>query len=360
MKVFAGNNSLQEKPAILFKGGDRKIMFFGSDNQTGASLPVLEMIKNANTGCTHGYGDDKWTEKAVDKLKNVLEYDLEAYFVATGTASNALALSCLAQPWEAILCHQYAHILVDESTAPEYFTGGARLIPVSQGADKLTAQHLEDYFRKAGKELPHNPLAKALSITQASEAGLVYKPHEIKALTDVAKDEGLWVHMDGARFANALASLRCTSAELSWKSGVDVLCLGATKCGALCAEAVIFFNKELAKTFIHRRKRSGHLISKGRMFGAQFIGWLQNDHWLELAEHANYQAAQLAEAISSLTICRLYGLSVQTSFSSLCHVILPTTCGRLVPNSTSGILTHYRRLFNCTMMKRLYGWSLHF
>ncbi len=274
-------------------------MFFGSDNQTGASLPVLEMIKNANTGCTHGYGDDKWTEKAVDKLKNVFEYDLEAYFVATGTASNALALSCLAQPWEAILCHQYAHILVDESTAPEYFTGGARLIPVSQGADKLTAQHLEDYFRKAGKELPHNPLAKALSITQASEAGLVYKPHEIKALTDVAKDEGLWVHMDGARFANALASLRCTSAELSWKSGVDVLCLGATKCGALCAEAVIFFNKELAKTFIHRRKRSGHLISKGRMFGAQFIGWLQNDHWLELAEHANYQAAQLAEAISS-------------------------------------------------------------
>ena len=275
-------------------------MLFGSDNQTGASPPVLEMIKIANTGYAHGYGEDQWTEKAVDELRNVFEHDLEAFFVATGTASNALALSCLAQPWEAILCHHQAHILTDESTAPEHFTGGARMIPVSQGADKLTAGQLEDYFRKAGKDLPHNPQAKSLSITQASEAGLVYAPHEIKALTDVAKDNGLRVHMDGARFANALASLGCTPAELSWKSGVDVLCLGATKCGALCAEAVIFFNRQLAKAFIHRRKRSGHLVSKGRLFGAQFVGWLQNNHWLELAGHANIQAARLAEALSSI------------------------------------------------------------
>ena len=275
-------------------------MFFGSDNQTGASLQVLELIKAANTGYTHGYGDDEWTGQAIDALKKVFEYDLDAYFVSTGTASNSLALSCMVQPWEAILCHHHAHILIDESTAPEYFTGGARLIPISKGAGKLTTEHLEDYFQKAGTDFPHNSRAGTLSITQASEAGLVYTPVEIKALSTFAKDKGLRIHMDGARFANALATLECTPAELSWKSGVDVLCLGATKCGALCAEAVIFFNMELAETFIHRRKRSGHLLSKGRVFGAQIVGWLQDNHWLDLAKHANTQATQLAEAISSI------------------------------------------------------------
>jgi len=275
-------------------------MLFGSDNQTGASLQVIEMIKVANTGYTHGYGDDEWTGQAIDALKKVFECDLDAYFVSTGTASNSLALSCLVQPWEAILCHHHAHILIDESTAPEHFTGGARLIPISKGAGKLTTEHLEEYFQKAGTDFPHNSRAGTISITQASEAGLVYTPVEIKALSTFAKDKGLRVHMDGARFANALATLECTPAELSWKSGVDVLCIGATKCGALCAEAVIFFNMELAKTFIQRRKRSGHLLSKGRVFGAQIVGWLQDNHWLELAKHANIQATQLAEVISSI------------------------------------------------------------
>jgi threonine aldolase len=275
-------------------------MFFGSDNQTGASLQVLEMIKVANTGYTHGYGDDEWTGQAIDALKKVFECDLHAYFVSTGTASNSLALSCLVQPWEAILCHHLAHILIDESTAPENFTGGARLIPISKGSGKLTTEHLEEYFLKAGTDFPHNSRAGTLSITQANEAGLVYTEVEIKALSTLAKDKGLRVHMDGARFANALVTLGSTPAELSWKSGVDVLCLGATKCGALCAEAVIFFNMKLAETFIHRRKRSGHLLSKGRVFGAQIVGWLQDNHWLELAKNANTQATQLAEVISSI------------------------------------------------------------
>jgi len=275
-------------------------MKFGSDNQTGASQKVLEMINVANEGYTHGYGDDKWTKQAIDELKNVFEYDLEAYFVSTGTASNSLALSCIVQSWETILCHNYAHILIDESTAPEYFSGGARMIPISQGAEKLTTKHLEDFIELAGTELPHNPQARALSITQASESGLVYSPAEIKALSTISKDNGLRVHMDGARFANAIASLDCTPADLTWEAGVEVLSLGATKCGALCAEAVIFFNKELSGSFIHRRKRSGHLLSKGHFLGAQFIGWLRDNHWLELAKHANTQAAQLAEMISSI------------------------------------------------------------
>jgi len=275
-------------------------MKFGSDNQTGASQKVIEMLNVANEGYTHGYGDDRWTKEAIDELKNVFEYDLEAYFVSTGTASNSLALSCMVQPWETILCQNYAHILVDESTAPEYFSGGARLIPISPGAEKVTIEHLEDYFKIAGSELPHNPQARALSITQATESGLVYTQAEIEALSAISKDNGLRMHMDGARFANALASLDCTPADLTWKSRVDVLSLGATKCGALCAEAVIFFDKELSGAFIHRRKRSGHLLSKGRLFGAQFVGWLRDNHWIELAKQANSQAAQLAEMISSI------------------------------------------------------------
>ena len=280
-------------------------MIFGSDNQTGASSTVLEMMAVANQGYTQGYGKDQWTKQAIDGLKQNFECELEAYFVATGTAANTLALSCLVQPWEAILCHHQAHILLDESTAPELFTGGARMVPISNGSGKITPEHLDSYFRTAGNELPHNPQAAAVSITQASEVGLVYTPDEIKALSDVCKESGLLIHMDGARFANAVASLGCSPAELSWKSGIDVLCLGATKCGALCAEAVLFFNLDLAGSFIHRRKRSGHLLSKGRVFGSQFVGWLQNNHWLELAQHANRQASMLAEAL-----CRVEGLKI--------------------------------------------------
>ena len=275
-------------------------MYFGSDNQTGASPKVLGMLAEANNEYSHGYGDDRWTDQAIEALKALFECDLEAYFVATGTAANSLALSCMVQPWEEILCHDSAHIILDESTAPELFTGGARMLSVSNGQGKITPEHLENYFQTIGTDYPHNVRATALSIAQASESGLVYTPTEISALSRVAKGNGLSIHMDGARFANAVASQQVTPSELSWKAGVDVLCLGATKCGALCAEVVIFFNKELAKTFIHRRKRGGHLLSKGRVFGAQMVGWLQDDHWLELAKHANTQAVKLAETINGI------------------------------------------------------------
>tara|TARA_B110000305_G_scaffold156451_1_gene173171 strand:+ start:1393 stop:2469 length:1077 start_codon:yes stop_codon:yes gene_type:complete len=274
-------------------------MYFGSDNQTGASSQVLAMLTQANSGYTHGYGDDQWTNQAVEALKTLFECDLEAYFVATGTAANSLALSCMVKPWESVLCHDSAHIILDESTAPELFTGGARMRSISQGEGKMSPKHLQDYLQTIGTDYPHNVRAAALSITQASESGLVYTPEQVSALSRMAKDNGLSVHMDGARFANAVASQQCTPAELSWKAGVDVLCLGATKCGALCAEVVIFFNKELADTFTHRRKRGGHLLSKGRLFGAQMVGWLKDDHWLDLAQHANTQATQLAKKIAT-------------------------------------------------------------
>ena len=223
-------------------------MYFGSDNQTGASSQVLNMLTEANHDYTHGYGDDRWTHQAIDALKTLFECDLDAYFVATGTAANSLALSCMVQPWESILCHDSAHIILDESTAPEMFTGGARMVPISKGEGKINPVQLNQYVQKTGTDYPHNVRPAALSITQASESGLVYTPTEVAALSVAAKASGLSFHMDGARFANAVASQQCTPAELSWKAGVDVLCLGATKCGALSAEVVIFFNKDLAHT----------------------------------------------------------------------------------------------------------------
>lgn len=280
-------------------------MYFGSDNQTGASEPVLNRMLSANSGYTHGYGDDEWTERACTLLRQVFECDATIFFVATGTASNSLALSCMVQPWEMVLCHGNAHILADESTAPEHFTGGARLKGISDDGGKLTTAQLAHYFASAGTDAPHNPRATALSLTQISEAGLVYSPDEIAQLCAAAKDQGLTVHMDGARFANALAATQCSPADMTWRAGIDVLSLGATKCGALCAEAVIFFNKDLAASFQHRRKRSGHLLSKGRLFGAQFVGWLENAHWLELAQHANRQALALANDLTRFDAIQL-------------------------------------------------------
>lgn len=280
-------------------------MNFGSDNHSGTSEQVLETMMEANHGFTHGYGDDAWTRKAAAELQRVFECELDVYFVATGTAANCLALSCLAQPWQTILCHAGSHILIDESTAPEFFTGGARLVPISGGDGKLSAGHLKDYFATARTDVPHNALASVLSFAQASETGLLYSPQEIGAMSEVCKSGGLAMHMDGARFANALVAQNCTPAELTWKSGVDALCLGATKCGALCAEAVVFFNKDHAAGFEQRRKRSGHLVSKGRLFGAQFAGWLRGDHWLDLARHSNSQAALLSDSLQAFDDVRI-------------------------------------------------------
>ena len=280
-------------------------MHFGSDNQTGASAQIMDFIQQANTGYTHGYGEDEWTHRAVQALRETFNCDLEAFFVTTGTAANSLALSCMVHPWESILSHHQAHILIDESTAPEFFSGGARLLSINKRAGKISKEHLLEYIRIAGTDYPHNPKAGALSFAQSSELGLVYTPQEITTLCTVAHQHDLTVHMDGARFANALAALDCHPSEITWQAGVDVMSLGATKNGALAAEAVLFFNTELAASFRERRKRAGHLVSKGRFFGAQFVGWMEKEHWLELARHANRQAARFAKALSKLPDFRL-------------------------------------------------------
>ena len=274
-------------------------MNFGSDNQTGGSKQVLEMLNKANNGFTHGYGEDEWTLKAIEKLKKVFEKNISVFFVATGTAANCLALSSMVNPWEKILCHHQSHIIMDESTGPEFYTGGSRLTGLAQNDPKLLKSHLEKYILKAPTDYPHNSRATAVSITQPNESGQVYSIKEVKEISSFAHKNNILLHMDGARFANALVSLNCTPAEITWKAGVDVLCLGATKCGALMAEAIIFFNEDLATNFIYKRKRAGHLVSKGRIFGSQFVGWLENNHWLELAKHANSKAKKFTDILNS-------------------------------------------------------------
>lgn len=293
-------------------------MYFGSDNQSGASECILQTITQANAGFTGGYGSDEWTAQAVEHLKRIFECELKAYFVTTGTVANCLAFSCLARPWQTILCHHSAHIYTSESTAPELMTGGARVKAISSSKDeKITPETLNTYLQLASNDI-HAAPASVLSITQASENGLVYSPNDIQAISNVCQQHDIKLHMDGARFASALVSQGCTPAELTWKSGVDVLCLGATKLGAIGAEAVIFFDTELAKDFEQQRKRAGQLVSKGRFLGAQFVGWLQDDHWLSLAQHANHQAQKLADALAEIAgIRQVYAVEANQLYITL-------------------------------------------
>lgn len=278
---------------------------FGSDNMVGASDRVLDALVEANATASPSYGADPWTIEAELLLAETFECDLAAFFVATGTAANSLALSAIAQPWNAILCHRHAHIMVDESSAPEFFTGGARLIPVAGATGRITPDALRRTIERLPADSPHNVRPSAVSVTQASECGLVYHPEEIAELTDVARSHGAALHIDGARFANAVARLNCSPAELTWKVGVDILCLGASKNGALAAEAIVFFDRKRAVDFASRRKRGGHLVAKGRLFGAQFVGWLRDGHWLDLARSANSTADQLSAGLARLKGVRI-------------------------------------------------------
>ena len=280
-------------------------MHFASDNWTGAHPAILDALSQANDAIEPAYGSDTFTSAAIEKIRSVFECDAEVFFVATGGAANGLALSCLTPPWGTILCHQDSHIEMDECAGPEFFTGGARLMPLAGEHGKLTPNIIETALNSYPERVPHGSPAHAISLTHLSESGTAYTLREIKALCDSAKARNLRIHMDGARFANALIHTGATPAEMSWKAGIDVLCLGATKNGAMAAEAVLFFDKALAKEFAHRRKRAGHLLSKQRFISAQFLAWLDQDRWLEWARHANQMASQLSQAL-----CTLDGVSL--------------------------------------------------
>jgi len=278
-------------------------MSFASDNTAAVAPEILAALTAANQDAiAMPYGADRWTAALHETLRDIFECDLAVFPVATGTAANCLSLSGAVAPWGAVYCHPVSHIQEDENSAPEFFTGGARLLPVEGADGRIDPLVLKTALAEAGQGVVHRVQPQALSLTNATECGTVYDPTQVATLAEIAHGHGLCVHMDGARFANALAHLGCRPSELSWRAGVDVLSFGMTKNGAMAAEAVILFDPdgEAAASFGYRRKRGGHLVSKMRYLSAQLLAGLDEGRWLRWASHANAQARRLADGLAQL------------------------------------------------------------
>ncbi len=278
-------------------------MFFGSDNCGPAHPDVMQALVDANTGYQASYGEDSIMDEVRDRIRAVFEAPRAAvYLVATGTAANVLALSTLAQPWQTIFCSPLAHIHTDEGHAPEFYTGGSKLSLVGDG-DKMTPSALSDTIQGWTAGDVHVSQRGPVSITQVTERGHVYSLEELSALTTVAKQHRLPVHMDGARFANALVALDCTAAQMTWTLGIDAVSFGGTKNGCMGVEAVVFFNPDHAWEFELRRKRGAHLFSKHRYLSAQMLAYLTNDLWLSSARAANAACTRLADGLRTIPDC---------------------------------------------------------
>ena len=275
-------------------------MNFASDNTAGMAPEILEALIRANEGFVLGYGNDDQTRRVERRIGEIFQRDAAVFLVPTGTVANALALAHVSPPWGAVFTHSEAHIVTDECGAPEFFGGGLKLIGLPGVGCKIEPQTLATALAPYQGHAPHQVIPSALSISQASEAGTIYRPDEIAALAEIAHARGMKVHMDGARLANALVRLNASPARATWQAGVDVLSFGATKGGAMAAEAVVFFDREMAKHMGERRKRAGHLLSKHRFLAAQFEAYLQDGCWLRLARHANAMADKLAIGLAEV------------------------------------------------------------
>jgi len=273
---------------------------FYSDNVSGAAPEILEAIVAANAGDSAPYGADPGTERLPQRFAELFETEVEVYPVGTGTAANGLCASVIAAPYGAIYVSDAAHVHGSECGGAEFWSGGsARTVPLPVVDGKIAAADLARAVDEAGARSADVP-PRAVSLTQATEVSTVYTPAEVKSIAEAAHARHLWVHMDGARFANAVARLGCTPAEASWKAGVDVLSFGATKNGALAAEAVVFFDRELAETMRYRRRRGGHLFSKMRFVSAQLEAFIAKDLWLRNARHANAMAQRVREGLARI------------------------------------------------------------
>ncbi len=277
-------------------------MNFLSDTTAPAHPELLDAMVRANDGFAPSYGADPISQRVKARLCELFETDLEVLFTTSGTAANALALSILSGPDDIILCHDEAHIQRDERGAPEFFTGGAKLLPLKGGHAKIGAETLKAALDEWPQDFVHTTPPRVLSISQLNESGCAYTLDELDELVGLAKAKDINIHLDGARFANALSYLGCSPAEMTWQRGVDVLCMGATKDGALAAEAVILFGDARAHfpKLQARQKRAGHMLPKMRYVAAQFEAWLNDDLWLKLAAHANSSADELAERLCEI------------------------------------------------------------
>lgn len=273
----------------------RERVKFASDNVAGACPEVLEALLKANEGDSAPYGNDDYSKSLQKKFSEIFEKEVIVYPIASGTAANALALATMTPVFGNIYCHKLAHINTDECGAPEFYTGGAKLIPLVGVDGKIVPGELEQNISGVG--IVHHTQPSSVSITQVCETGEVYELDEIKEITKVAHNHNLNMHMDGARFANALVSLNCTPAEMTWKSGIDVLSFGATKNGCIAAEAIIFFKPELVGNLSFLMKRAGHLLSKMRFVSAQLEAYISNNVWLDNAKNANEMGKKLSEGL---------------------------------------------------------------
>jgi threonine aldolase len=282
---------------LMTNSGSRQ-RHFASDNYAGICPEALALMMEANLGHQVSYGDDFWTDKAANLLRQVFETDCEVFFVFNGTSANSLSLASLCQSYHSILCHEMAHVEGSECGAPEFFANGTKVLLLPGANGKIDPKAIEKAVNK--RTDIHYPKPRALSLTQATEVGTVYSLDELKELAEVARHFQLRIQMDGARFANAVVSLGVTPKELTWQAGVDVLCFGGTKNGLAVGEAVVFFNPELAREFDYRCKQGGQLASKMRFLSAPWVGMLQDGAWLKHAKHSNAMAKRLEAAIRPL------------------------------------------------------------
>jgi threonine aldolase len=294
---------------------------FASDNYAGVCPEALRWFIAANDGHQPAYGDDPWTQRVADQLRELFQADCDVYFVFNGTAANSLALASLCQSYHSVICTPVAHVETDECGGPEFFTNGSKLLLAESDSaaarvGKLTPAAVTQLVTKRSDI--HFPKPKVVSITQATELGTVYGVDEIRALSATARAHRLKVHMDGARFANAVAALGAHPAELTWRAGVDVLCFGGTKNGLPVGDAVLFFDRTLSEDFAWRVKQAGQLASKMRFISAPWLGMLENDTWLRNAAHANAMARRLYERLQGAPgVELLHAAAVNSVFARL-------------------------------------------
>ncbi|MDX3929288.1 MAG: low specificity L-threonine aldolase [Shinella sp.] len=280
-------------------------MFFASDNWAGAHPEIAESLVEAAEGYASAYGTSELDKRVERTFCEIFERDVAVFFVATGTAANSLALASFNKPGGQVFCHSQAHVNVDECNAPEFFATGSKLVPVPGAAGKMEADALAAAIARFPPDFVHGGQPMAVTLTQSSEAGTTYALDEISAIADIARDAKLPLHMDGARFANALALLDTTPAEMTWKRGVDILSFGGTKNGCWCAEALVLFDPAQARQMHYLRKRSAQLFSKSRFIAAQFDAYFRDGLWLKLARHSNAMARRLADGVTASANARL-------------------------------------------------------
>ncbi|MGI9114428.1 MAG: threonine aldolase family protein [Chthoniobacterales bacterium] len=273
---------------------------FASDNTAGFCPEAISGLSEANRGATASYGDDEWTRRLCDRVRDIFETDCDVFLVSNGTAANALALAQLCQPFHSVICQEHAHIENDECGAVEFFTRGSKLIPTRGDKGKLDLAEVANALARQHELHSHKP--RVISITQATELGTVYCAEEIRQIAIFASERGMVLHMDGARFANAIANLGCAPKEITWQAGVEVLCFGGTKNGLAAGELVIFFNRERAAEFDYRAKQAGQLASKMRLLAAPWLALVESELWLRNAAHANAMAAELSAELDDAGI----------------------------------------------------------